>query len=108
MGENVESLKPGDRVAMEPGIYCGYCNACRDGTYYVGGTLDTSCLSLFPPLDVRVPGVCFNSPCGWYTQAVLQAPKRYGIQVTRQSDTGRWSHGKFNELYPHQYLCHFR
>ncbi|KZM20780.1 oxidoreductase [Ascochyta rabiei] len=32
-GEGVKSLKPGDRVAVEPGVPCGDCFLCLDGRY---------------------------------------------------------------------------
>ncbi len=33
VGEGVEHLKVGDRVALEPGITCGKCEACKSGHY---------------------------------------------------------------------------
>ena len=33
LGEGVESLSPGDAVAMEPGVPCGACRECRIGRY---------------------------------------------------------------------------
>lgn len=33
LGEGVDSLKIGDRVAMEPGKTCGHCEFCRTGRY---------------------------------------------------------------------------
>lgn len=33
LGEGVDSLKIGDRVAMEPGKACGHCEFCRTGRY---------------------------------------------------------------------------
>ncbi|KAK8246035.1 hypothetical protein IWZ00DRAFT_524709 [Phyllosticta capitalensis] len=33
VGPAVSSLKPGDRVAMEPGIPCRYCVRCKEGSY---------------------------------------------------------------------------
>ncbi|KAI5462350.1 chaperonin 10-like protein [Mariannaea sp. PMI_226] len=32
-GENVTNLKPGDRVAIEPGVPCGECYLCLEGRY---------------------------------------------------------------------------
>lgn len=32
-GANVHHLKPGDRVALEPGKTCGHCEFCRQGNY---------------------------------------------------------------------------
>ncbi|KAF2621493.1 sorbitol dehydrogenase-like protein [Macroventuria anomochaeta] len=34
-GEGVTNLKPGDRVAVEPGIPCGECFLCQDGRYNI-------------------------------------------------------------------------
>lgn len=33
VGEGVKELKAGDRVALEPGITCGTCEACKSGHY---------------------------------------------------------------------------
>jgi len=33
VGENVKNLKPGDRVAIEPGVPCRRCKHCRSGKY---------------------------------------------------------------------------
>ncbi len=33
VGENVKTLKPGDRVAVEPGVPCGKCEYCLSGQY---------------------------------------------------------------------------
>lgn len=33
VGDKVTDLKPGDRVAMEPGIPCRRCNRCKEGRY---------------------------------------------------------------------------
>lgn len=33
VGEGVTSLKPGDRVALEPGCTCGQCEFCKSGRY---------------------------------------------------------------------------
>jgi L-iditol 2-dehydrogenase len=33
VGLNVKGLKVGDRVAVEPGVTCGYCEACKEGKY---------------------------------------------------------------------------
>jgi len=34
LGENVEDLSVGDRVAQHGFVFCGRCPACRDGRYY--------------------------------------------------------------------------
>jgi len=33
VGENVTRIKPGDRVAVEPGVTCGKCEFCKQGRY---------------------------------------------------------------------------
>lgn len=33
VGSAVTNLKPGDRVAIEPGVPCRHCNYCRSGSY---------------------------------------------------------------------------
>ncbi|KAI0269107.1 xylitol dehydrogenase [Gloeopeniophorella convolvens] len=33
VGASVKTVKPGDRVAMEPGVSCRRCEACRTGRY---------------------------------------------------------------------------
>lgn len=33
VGKNVEHLKPGDRVAIEPGVPCRHCEFCKTGRY---------------------------------------------------------------------------
>ena len=33
VSEGVKNVKPGDRVAIEPGRGCGYCDFCRKGLY---------------------------------------------------------------------------
>ncbi|XP_074602784.1 sorbitol dehydrogenase-like [Brevipalpus obovatus] len=35
VGEGVKNLKPGDRVAVEPGIPCLRCKDCREGSYNI-------------------------------------------------------------------------
>ena len=33
IGKDVTHLKPGDRVALEPGKTCGHCDFCKKGQY---------------------------------------------------------------------------
>ncbi|MFI3226577.1 MAG: zinc-dependent alcohol dehydrogenase family protein [Clostridia bacterium] len=34
VGENVKTLKVGDRVCVDPNMYCGNCTPCRDGVVH--------------------------------------------------------------------------
>jgi L-iditol 2-dehydrogenase len=35
VGPGVDGLAPGDRVVLEPNLYCGHCPQCRDGRYNI-------------------------------------------------------------------------
>ncbi|GJQ69295.1 hypothetical protein Trydic_g6429 [Trypoxylus dichotomus] len=35
VGKNVKNLKPGDRVAIEPGVPCRRCSYCKEGRYHL-------------------------------------------------------------------------
>lgn len=39
VGKRVKDLKPGDRVAMEPGVPCRRCSYCRGGDYHLCGNM---------------------------------------------------------------------
>lgn len=50
VGTKVTHLKPGDRVALEPGAVCDLCHECKTGKYEVSCSLVvtayTGCLRL--------------------------------------------------------------
>ena len=48
VGPNEQGLRPGDRCALEPGLYCGRCNACRHGR--------TNCCRHLKLLGVHIDG----------------------------------------------------
>lgn len=39
VGEQVKGIKPGERVTVEPSMFCGECNHCRRGKYNFCGNL---------------------------------------------------------------------
>lgn len=48
VGEQVKNLKPGDRVALEPGTPCRRCDYCRKGSYHLCGSM---VFAATPPFD---------------------------------------------------------
>ena len=48
VGENVTHLKPGDRVAIEPGVPCGHCAHCKNGKYNLCPDVE---FMATPPID---------------------------------------------------------
>ena len=66
VGKNVTHLKPGDRVAIEPGVGCRRCNYCREGRYNLCNDM-SFCAT--PPIDgnlaryyVHAADFCFKLP----------------------------------------------
>lgn len=90
-GEDVKSLKPGDRVAIEPSIYCGKCDQCianRRHTCrnlkFLGcpGQID-GCMSEY---FVMPDYCCFKVPDSITPQlAVIAEPLSIGLYSTRLS-----------------------
>lgn len=48
VGAKVKDLKPGDKVALEPGIPCRRCDYCRKGSYHLCGDM---VFAATPPFD---------------------------------------------------------
>ena len=66
VGDKVRHLKPGDRVAMEPGVPCRRCDYCRSGSYNLCG--DTI-FAATPPWDgtlakyyINAADFCYKVP----------------------------------------------
>jgi L-iditol 2-dehydrogenase len=66
VGSNVKTLVPGDRVAIEPGVPCRFCNHCKEGRYNL--CRDISFLAT-PPVDgslstfhIHPADFCFKLP----------------------------------------------
>merc|ERR1711934_538134 len=57
-GRNVKHLKPGDRVAIEPGVPCRMCDYCKNGRYNLCPEMK---FCATPPYDGNL--------CRWYTEA---------------------------------------
>ena len=66
VGDAVTDLKPGDRIAMEPGLPCRYCEFCRKGSYHL---CDHMIFAATPPWDgtlaryyVNASDFCYKIP----------------------------------------------
>lgn len=57
-GRNVKHLKPGDRVAIEPGVPCRMCDYCKHGRY-----------NLCPEMKFCATPPINGNLCRWYTEA---------------------------------------
>lgn len=66
IGSKVKGLKPGDRVALEPGIPCRRCDYCRKGSYHLCGDM---IFAATPPWDgtlakyyINAADFCYKIP----------------------------------------------
>lgn len=90
VGKGVTRLKPGDRVAIEPGVTCGTCAACKSGRYNL--CPDVRFLAT-PPVDgafaqyiIHREDFLFPIPDGMsYEAAALVEPFSVGIHAARRS-----------------------
>lgn len=89
IGEGVTDLKPGDRVALEPGKTCGRCAQCKGGKYNLCNDV---VFFATPPVDgvfqeyvAHEAGLCFPIPDHMSTmEAALIEPLAVGLHAARQ------------------------
>lgn len=89
LGEGVQGLKPGDRVALEPGKTCGHCEFCTTGRYNLCPEV---VFFATPPVDgvfceyVAHPGsLCFKLPENVGTmEGALIEPLAVGFHAAAQ------------------------
>lgn len=89
LGEEVTSLKVGDRVALEPGVPCGHCEFCKSGKYNL--CPDVQFLAT-PPVQgcyenyIAFPAdMCFKLPDNMTTkQGALVEPFSVGLHAAFQ------------------------
>ncbi len=92
-GEEVTSLKVGDRVALEPGITCGECEFCKSGHYNL--CPDVVFLAT-PPVQgcneeyISFPeNMCFKLPDNVSTkEGCLIEPLSVGFHAANQGEVG--------------------
>ncbi len=89
VGEDVKDLKPGDRVALEPGKTCGKCEFCRSGRYNLCPDV---VFFATPPVDgvfqeyvAHEAGLCFKLPDNVSTmEGALIEPLAVGFHAANQ------------------------
>ncbi|WP_144941603.1 NAD(P)-dependent alcohol dehydrogenase [Paenibacillus sp. 32O-W] len=91
VGKNVTSLKPGDRVAVEPGIPCYTCDYCKAGRYnlcpkvyfYASLPVVEGC---FAEYISHPANLCFKLPDNVSTlEGALMEPLAVGMHAALQS-----------------------
>lgn len=93
VGANVTDLKPGDRVAIEPGVGCRYCDFCKVGRYNL---CPDELFCATPPTSgnisryyVHPADFCFKLPDHVsLDEGALCEPLAVGIKVSRRADLG--------------------
>lgn len=89
VGSEVKNLKPGDRVALEPGKTCGKCEFCKTGRYNLCPDV---IFFATPPVDgvfqeyvAHEADLCFKIPDNMDTmEAALIEPLAVGFHAARQ------------------------
>ena len=89
VGANVEHLRVGDRVALEPGKTCGHCEFCRTGRYNLCPDV---VFFATPPVDgvfqeyvVHEAALCFRLPDNVSTlEGALLEPLSVGFHAASQ------------------------
>jgi len=90
VGSSVKGLKPGDRVAMEPGIPCRRCERCKEGKYNLCPHM---AFAATPPYDgtlakyYKLPeDFCFKLPEHVsLEEGALMEPLAVAVHITKQS-----------------------
>jgi len=91
VGKKVKNLKPGDRVAMEPGIPCRKCRYCKSGRYNLCPEVK---FWATPPIDgvfteytVHPADFCFKIPKNVsFEEGAMFEPLSVGLWATEQVD----------------------
>jgi len=90
VGEGVTELKPGDRVAVEPGVGCLKCETCKSGRYNLCPDVTfSSCPpddGLFCRYKVHAANFCFKLPDHVsFEEAALFEPLAVAVHSARRS-----------------------
>ncbi|KAJ5595440.1 uncharacterized protein N7459_001648 [Penicillium hispanicum] len=90
-GDKVTDLKPGDRVAMEPGVPCRRCEYCRKGSYHLCGDM---IFAATPPWDgtlakyyVNAADFCYKVPDSMtLEEAAMVEPVSVATAIAKTAD----------------------
>lgn len=94
-GKSVQTLRPGDRVAVDPAMPCGHCQECRSGRAHTCYNLRflgcpgqaSGCLSEYIVMPAEC---CFPIPEGMsLEEAAIVEPLSIGIYAVRLSGAAR-------------------
>lgn len=88
VGSKVTHLKPGDRVAMEPGVPCRRCTYCRAGSYHLCGDM---VFAATPPYDgtlakfyVNAADFCYRVPDSMdLEEAAMVEPMSVAVAIAK-------------------------
>jgi D-xylulose reductase len=91
VGAAVSQLKPGDRVAMEPGVPCRRCNQCRSGSYHLCSSM---IFAATPPWDgtlakyyVNAADFCYKIPDHMsMEEAAMVEPVSVAVAIAKTAD----------------------
>lgn len=90
VGSSVTSLKPGDRVALEPGVPCRRCDRCKEGKYNLCPDM---AFAASPPIDgtlakyyVLPEDFCYKLADNVsLEEGALVEPASVAVHITRQA-----------------------
>lgn len=90
VGEDVPDLKPGDRVSIEPGVPCRFCDYCRSGNY---NHCPDTVFAATPPHDGTLANYylvahdyCYKIPDSMdFEEAAMVEPVAVAVQICKRA-----------------------
>jgi 2-desacetyl-2-hydroxyethyl bacteriochlorophyllide A dehydrogenase len=89
-GSNVKDIKPGDNIAVNPNIHCGYCEYCREGRIHLCKNLKALGVTInggFAQYSVLPQTQAYKIPAGFpYAYAAMSEPLSCCLHGINQAD----------------------